>query len=340
MKTPGTVALLFFFLFSMLSCNSSTSTEKTPKTDSLKTVKKDSSAPIAERKPIDTADFDRRMKELANGDTTGRWPAKMPYPLAGALLPYYRIVSFYGNLYSKKMGILGEIPKDEMFAKLKQECKEWQAADTTIPILPCLHYIAVTAQGAGDKYRLRMPFKQIDTIVKWANEINGITFLDVQVGWSTVQDEIPRLEPYLSMPKVHLGIDPEFSMKFGDKPGKRIGTYSADDINYVIDYLAALVKKNNLPPKILMVHRFTKGMVTDYARIKKVPEVQIIMDMDGWGDRVLKRDSYKAYIFKEPVEFAGCKLFYKNDIKKGDKKMFEKDEVLKLTPKPVYIQYQ
>jgi hypothetical protein len=339
MKTPGSVALLFFFLFSMLSCNSS-STEKTSALkDSTKTVKKDTPL-LEQRKPIDTADFNRRMKALANGDTTGRWPAKMPYPLAGALLPYNRIVAFYGNLYSKKMGILGEIPKDEMFAKLKQECKEWQAADTTIPILPCLHYIAVTAQGAGDKYRLRMPFKQIDTIIKWSNEINAITFLDVQVGWSTVQDEIPRLETYLAMPKVHLAIDPEFSMKFGDKPGKRIGTYNADDINYVIDYLAALVRKNNLPPKILMVHRFTKGMVTDYARIKKVPEVQIIMDMDGWGDRILKRDSYKAYIFKEPVEFAGCKLFYKNDIKKGDHKMFEKDEVLKLTPKPLYIQYQ
>jgi hypothetical protein len=35
---------------------------------------------------------------------------------------------------------------------------------------PALHYIAVTAQGAPGRdnmYRMRMPFKQIDT-VKWA----------------------------------------------------------------------------------------------------------------------------------------------------------------------------
>ena len=62
-------------------------------------------------------------------DTTGRWPAKAPYPLAGAILPYNRIVAFYGNLYSKKMGILGELPKDSMLKKLQEEVAKWQAAD-------------------------------------------------------------------------------------------------------------------------------------------------------------------------------------------------------------------
>ena len=341
MKIFGSAALLSFLTFSVISCHSNPSGKTLDnKSDTTHPQKKDTPDVLLQRKPIDTADFNLRVKALANNDSTGRWPAKMPYPLPGALLPYYRIVAFYGNLYSKRMGILGELPKDEMLAKLKQECKVWQKNDTTIPILPALHYIAVTAQGAGDKYRLRMPFKQIDTIIKWADEIKGITFLDVQVGWSTVKDEIPPLEKYLAMPKVHLGIDPEFSMKFGDKPGKRIGTYNSDDINYVIDYLASIVKKYNIPPKILMVHRFTQGMVTDYQKIKKVPEVQVIMDMDGWGDRILKHDSYKSYVFMQPVEFAGIKLFYKNDIKNGDHIMYTPAEVLKFTPKPIYIQYQ
>ena len=46
------------------------------------------------------------------------WPVKMPAPLPGALLPNKRIVAFYGNPLSKKMGVLGEYPKDEMLAKL------------------------------------------------------------------------------------------------------------------------------------------------------------------------------------------------------------------------------
>jgi hypothetical protein len=51
------------------------------------------------------------------------------------------------------------------------------------------------------------------------------------------------------MPHVHFGMDPEFSMKDGSKPGKKIGTYDAADINYASGYLAGLVKKHGLPPK-------------------------------------------------------------------------------------------
>jgi hypothetical protein len=302
-----------------------------------------SSTDPSKSKTIDTVAYDRLLQKLANGDTTGKWPAKAPYPLPGAILPYYRIVAFYGNLYSKRMGILGEIPKDSMLKKLQQEIAKWKAADSSLPIKPALHYISVSAQGAPGKdnmHRMRMPFHQIDTIINWANEINGLVFLDIQVGHSSVKEEVPQLEKYLKMPQVHLGIDPEFSLKNGEVPGTKIGTFNAGDIKDAIDFLAALVKKNNLPPKILIVHRFTQGMVTDYTQIKKVPEVQIVMDMDGWGDRILKRSTYLRYIYNEPVQFTGFKLFYKNDLKKGDHVMFTPEELLKFIPKPIYIQYQ
>jgi hypothetical protein len=55
---------------------------------------------------------------------------------------------------------------------------------------------------------------------------------------------------------VHLGIDPEFSMKSEILPGKQIGTFDAKDINYASKYLSKLVKKYQLSPKILVVHRF------------------------------------------------------------------------------------
>ena len=86
--------------------------------------------------------------------------------------------------------------------------------------------------------------------------------LDVQVGLSNVQTEIPLLEPYLKLPQVNLSLDPEFAMHNGQKPGTVIGTMDASDINYAADYLANIVKVNNLPPKILVIHRFTQSMVT------------------------------------------------------------------------------
>lgn len=295
------------------------------------------------QKPIDTALFDKLCKDLANGDTTGKWPVKSVYPLAGAIFPFNRVVAYYGNLYSKKMGILGELPKDQMLAKLKGECKKWQDADSSIPVIPALHYVSVTAQGAAGKdgkYRTRMPFHQIDTIVKWANEIKGLAFLDIQVAHSTVGAEVPQLEKYLMMPNVHLGIDPEFSMKNGERPGTVIGNFTADDINVAVDYLAALVKKNNLPPKILVVHRFTQGMVKQFQNIKKLPEVQVVIDMDGWGDKILKLSSHLRYVKAEPVQFGGFKLFYKNDTKTGVNQLYTPQELLKFIPKPIYIQYQ
>jgi hypothetical protein len=293
--------------------------------------------------PIDTADYKKRMLVLSNNDTTGKWPAIGPVPLSGALLPYNRIVAFYGNLFSKRMGILGEIPKDSMLAKLMGEVAIWQAADSTVKTMPALHYVAVTAQGApgkDGKYRLRMPLRQIDTLLNWAKPINGLVFVDIQVGHSTVKAEVPEFAEYLKMPTVHLGIDPEFSMKNGERPGSKIGTFNSDDINDAIDFLADIVRKNNLPPKILIVHRFTQGMVTGYDKIKKLPEVQVVMDMDGFGDKILKRSTYLRYIYKEPVMFTGFKLFYKNDTKPNTTGMYTPAELVKFIPAPIYIQYQ
>lgn len=295
--------------------------------------------------PVDTARYNQKIKELANGDTTGRWPVKkQPYPLPGAILPSKRIIAYYGNLYSTKMGILGELPPKQMLARLDEEIKKWEKADPKTPVQPALHYIAVVAQGAGGKdgkYRFRMPDKQIDSVLTIAKMRKGmIVFLDIQISLSAIKDELPQLEKYLKMPGVHLGIDPEFSMKSGAKPGSVIGSYDAADINYCSDYLAKLVKENNLPPKVFVIHRFTKKMVTNYQSIKLRPEVQVVMHMDGWGAPELKKGTYRYYINQEPVQFTGFKLFYKNDLKEEPNRLLTPDELMKLKPIPSYIQYQ
>lgn len=291
---------------------------------------------------FDTAGYNKKMLALCNNDPSGKWPVRSVYPLPGAVFPDTRVIAFYGNLYSKRMGILGEIPKDSMFKKLQLEVTAWQQADSSVKTVPALHYIATTAQGLpgrDGKYRLRMPFHQIDTVMDWASQINGLVFIDIQVGHSLVKNEVPLFEKYLQQPNVHLGIDPEFSMKNGEVPGSKIGTFSSADINDAIDFLASLVRKYHLPPKVLVVHRFTQGMVTEYEKIKKVPEVQIVMDMDGFGEKILKKSTYLRYIYKEPVQFTGFKLFYKNDSKTSSG-MYTPEELLKFTPRPVYIQYQ
>lgn len=272
------------------------------------------------------------------------WPTG-PARLAGSLLPAKRIVAFYGNPLSKKMGILGELPPDQMLAKLDQTVAQWHAADPSTPVQPALHLIAVVAQGAPGKdgmYRLRMDSSLIEKVYGWAQSRHAILFLDIQAGQSTLQAELPRLMPFLARPDVHLAVDPEFYMHYdkqGLRPGSKIGTMHASDVNDMIRALTQLVIQDHLPPKVLVVHRFTKRMVPDAEDIRPTPQVQVVMDMDGWGPPWLKFDSYRDYEVLHPVEFTGFKLFYHNDTKKGDALLMP-FEVLQLVPKPLYIQYQ
>ena len=292
------------------------------------------------------------VKAVTVGAENPNWPVQTPAPLPGSILPARRIVAYYGNPLSKKMGILGELPPDQMLARLDKEIAAWRRADPATPVQPALHLIAVVAQGApgrDGKYRLRMTDSLIDLVSSWAAKRNALVFLDIQVGHSTVQEELPRLIPFLKRPNVMLGLDPEFSMKVGSaarkggsarpKPGAKIGTMDASDVNYAVDLLSDVVKQNNLPPKVLVVHRFTHNMLTGAKKIRLDPRVQVVINMDGWGQPWLKYDSYRAYVEPEPVQFTGFKLFYHNDTKKGDP-LLTPSEVLLLNPKPHYIQYQ
>jgi hypothetical protein len=280
--------------------------------------------------------FGRRM--------AAKWPT-LPTPLPRAIMPSRRIVAFYGNPLSKRMGVLGEYPVDSMLAKLDAITREWQEADPLTPVQPALHLIAVVAQGAPGKngmYRLRMDSALIEKVYGWAQQKHALLFLDVQVGHSTMQQELPRLLPFLARPDVHLGMDPEFSMHYaaeGVVPGKRNGQFDAKDINWVSEQLRQLVREKRLPPKVLVVHRWTRRMVSNASQIVLDPRVQIVMHMDGWGPPWMKFESYRDYIDLEPVEYTGFKIFFHNDVKRGDA-LLTPAEVLRLRPRPMYIQYQ
>lgn len=290
-----------------------------------------------------TTPIDAQGNATTTAETRPLWPVRAPYPLPGALLPSNRIIAYYGNFYSKGMGILGEYAEDEVLAKLKAQVAEWEAADPETPVIPAIEYIDVTAQasaGKDGKYRARMPDTQIDRALEMAAKVNGIVILDIQVGLSSVQEEVPLIDTYLAMPNVHLALDPEFDMPGNIPPGRVIGTMDASTINWAIDHLSKIVRDNNLPPKILVIHRFTEEMVTNYQNIRPTPEVQVVMQMDGWGSWMRKVNTYTHVVAPEPVQFTGFKIFYKNDLKETPPRIMTPAEVLNLTPQPIFIQYQ
>jgi hypothetical protein len=302
---------------------------------------------------IATAAAAQRADSAARRPGTGRdaeyaerygWYPKMPEFREGAILPCSRIIAYYGHPASTRMGVLGEFPKDEMLRRLRSQVAEWERADPATPVVPALHMVAVVAQGepgTAGRYRTITADARVQEVYDWAREANGIFFVDIQAGTDDIRNILPRFEWILTNPDVHVGIDPEFMMKDGTVPGRKIGTMDAADINYAIDYLAKLVREHNLPPKVLVIHRFTQRMVTNAQNIRVKPEVQFVMHMDGHGKMqgpMLKYDTYAHYVVREPVQFAGWKNFYKHDNEKGV--MPTAADLMRLHPLPLYIQYQ
>jgi hypothetical protein len=302
---------------------------------------KDSARPRAKPGMMGPKAGDRHVAFRDVGsDLDSLWPVKGPVPLPGSILPARRIVAFYGNPLSKRMGILGQFPPEVMLAKLDTEVAAWNRIDPAHPAQPALHLIVLVADaqpGSSGKYRTRHDSAMVEKVYGWAKSRNALLFLDLQVGQSTLQYELPWIEKFLKRPDVHLGIDPEFSMKKGGIPGKRVGTYDAADVNYASKFLANLVDKYALPPKILVVHRFTPGGVTNTKKITLDPRVQLVMHMDGFGPPWMKRDTYWRDIKREPVQFTGWKQFTKA---RNDRPPTPRGDILKLWPVPLYIQIQ
>ncbi len=280
------------------------------------------------------------LQSRPNEDRFAWEPFPLPPVLPGSVLPAKRLVTYYGNPLSKQMGILGEIPPDEMIQRLKQQLQAYAAAnpEPARPFQGALELVAIVAQedpGRDGLYRLRMDSEVIEEVIGWAEQNNFLIILDIQVGRSVVAPEIRSLLPFLRRPNVHLALDPEFAMRPHEKPGEEIGSHDADDVNVAIDMLAELVTAENIPPKVLLVHRFTEKMLTNYRKIKADSRVQVAVIMDGFGAPALKIDHYNAFVAFQRVQYTGIKLFYKQD-----KPLMSPKDVLSLEPTPDIVIYQ
>ncbi|MGE3268336.1 MAG: hypothetical protein AB7P40_06285 [Chloroflexota bacterium] len=262
----------------------------------------------------------------------------LPPALPGSVLPAKRIVSYYGNPLSSGMGILGELPPEKLFPRLREQAAAYEAADKTRPVIPALELVTVVAQaqpGADGLYRLRMDTELIEKVSTWAEEQGFLLILDVQIGWGNVDDEVRWLLPFLKRKHIHLALDPEFAMQKGVRPGAKIGTMDADAINGAMKTLSNLVESEGLPPKLLLVHRFTEDMVTNWQQIAHDPKVQVVMVMDGFGNPAIKSRQYNELIVDQRVEYTGFKLFYSHD-----EPLMTPTQVLQLDPSPDLIIYQ
>ena len=272
----------------------------------------------------------------AFGPAPDGWP-RLARTGPDSLLLTTRVVSYYGNPLSDRMGILGELSKEELVARLRRIAAEYERAGGR-PVKPAIEMVVTVAQGAAGSdgmWRLRMDDGLIQEYADLAAENDMLFIMDVQIGHSDWATEIEAMRPFLSQPNVHLAMDPEFDMAPGQAPGDWIGGTTAADINHAVRYLAGLSEELNLPPKILIVHQFTPDMIQNKTQIVDDPRVDLVVVMDGFGGQYAKRSKYDWLVRDEPVEFGGFKLFYRQDVD-----LFTPNEVSGFEPTPAVVIYQ
>jgi len=259
-------------------------------------------------------------------------------PADGALLPDYRIVTFYGHPHDPGMGIVGEYEIEQLAEMLRTEAANYAAADPSRPVIPALEIIATVAQrvpGSDGTYILDTDTETLTAYIDFATEQGMLVVLDLQVGRGTVAAEIEKVRGLLARPNVHLAIDPEFAVAEGQIPGEYIGSVSAESIADAQKVLAEISAANGIPPKMLIVHQFREDMIQGKDQLAPVPGVQLVIDADGYGGPELKTAVYNFLVRDEPVEFGGVKLFYRQDVP-----MMTAQEILALVPAPDVIIYQ
>ena len=271
-------------------------------------------------------------------------PRLFPQPVAasrtsqqGSVLETNLLVTWYGNPWSGRMGILGRLDASALAEGLKRQAAAY-AVVTTKRIMPAYELVAIVAQpqpGRDGRYRRRESRAVIDRMLQAARAAGFKLVLDVQTGRSTVLDELSYLAPYLQEPDVFLALDPEFSMGSDGVPGQRIGTMRADEVNDAIAVLECVQERHQLPPKVLIVHQFTTGMLPDKEKILSSTALDIVLAADGFGSPALKRHTYSMVLRQHALAFSGFKLFYIQDTD-----LLQPSQVLALTPPPAVIIYQ
>ncbi|HEX9015546.1 MAG TPA: hypothetical protein VF960_06010 [Chloroflexota bacterium] len=256
--------------------------------------------------------------------------------VGGSVLDKNMLVTWYGNPHDGRMGVLGQFTGEDLASRLRRQAEAYSGL-TDKRVVPAYELIAVVAQDnpSGDgTWRRRESKDVIDSMLDEARTYGFKLVLDVQAGHSTVQDEIAYLRPWLEQPDVYLALDPEFDMWKGQVPGEEIGHTGADEVNYAISFLDDVIARDNLPPKVLIVHQFTLNMLPDKSNIGGGKNVDLVLDMDGFGSQSLKLDTWKA-VMAEPLEYSGVKLFYDQD-----PGMFTPKEAMGLDPTPSVVIYQ
>ncbi|MDE0701009.1 MAG: hypothetical protein F4Z58_09335 [Acidimicrobiaceae bacterium] len=249
-----------------------------------------------------------------------------------------RMVAMYGHPQTSGLGVLGEQGLDRSVERLRSIAEGYDADGYTV--LPTFEIIATVAAGSAGYDGNFSNETALDVIRPWievaaANDVYVV--LDLQPGLSDYLSQAKIYEEFLRLPHVGLALDPEWRLKPGQRHLEQIGTVDAAEINQVVDWLAGIVREDSLPQKLLVLHQFRHSMITNRHLVKTPAELAVLIHMDGQGPLATKYSSWNALTRQPDADkfYWGWKNFYDEDSPTA-----RPDQVLALTPTPLFVSFQ
>jgi hypothetical protein len=262
-------------------------------------------------------------------------------PGGGYLLLPRVLVALYGNPLTTALGALGEQEAAEASIRVKQMAADFSAAE--VPVMPVFEIIASVAAGGpgGDgDYSNEMPADVLQPWIDQAAQDGVYVVLDLQSGRDSFLNQVKEYEWALLNPHVGVALDPEWRLKPDEVHLQQVGRVDASEVNEVIDWVAELVRDNNLPQKAFIIHQFREFMIENRNEVLKTrPEIQLILQMDGQGPVPAKYDTWNFLTNgweNHPWRW-GWKNFYDEDTPGGG---LTPAEFFQLVPEAVFVSFQ
>ncbi len=255
------------------------------------------------------------------------------------VVPAHRLVALYGHPGVPALGALGEQGIGASVARAERLAAAYRALsrEPVVPAFEIIASVATSAPGPGGGYSYETPVASLRPWVQAATAAGMYVILDLQPGRDSFLAQAKLYQPLLSLPNVGLALDPEWALHPGQLPLHQIGNVSITEVNSVVGWLSQLTAQYRLPQKLLVLHEFKIGEISNLQGLDtRSDDLAIVMDMDGQGTPAMKQQTWDAVTSTTPPGVAfGWKDFFVKD-----SPMLDPAQTMAHTPQPVMISYE
>ncbi|KGF04579.1 hypothetical protein HMPREF1627_01965, partial [Actinomyces sp. S6-Spd3] len=117
---------------------------------------------------------------------------------------------------------------------------------------------------------------------------------------------------------------------------QQVGHVEIAEVNEVSQWLAELVRDNNLPQKVFMLHQFQLQMIRDRDQMVHHPELATVVHVDGHGSPEAKMHTWD--VIREDMQ-PWVWMAWKNFIDE-DKPMLNAEQTMGIEPRPWFVSFQ